>query len=476
MSIDQAIDLLAKFVHYDETHRLEKYQPYPFQTRFHNAIGLNTRYPATQKALMCGNKVGKTYCAAMETAMHLTGDYPDWYRGPRYRFATTVLSAGVTNDTVRDIMQKELFGDPEDPAKAGTGTIPIERIGKLTRKAGVPNAFDNVQVKHKSGSWSKCTFRAYEQGWEKFMGFGIHIGWLDEEPPEEVWSQCIRATFATKGFLYCTFTPEKGMTKVVHQFVHELKTGQALIRATWDDAPHMSGERREMFLQQIPAHQREMRVKGIPMMGSGMVYLVAYDDLFIDPVELPRHWPRICGVDFGIGHAFAAIWLAWDRDTDTVYLYDEYRTQDGKMPVHVARIKSNGDWIPVAWPHDGLNREKSSGKPLADLYRQEGALMLPQPFSNPPSPGVEEGKGGHSVEFGTDWLLNKMQMDQFKIFKTCKGVREEIGMYHRMNGLIVKANDDLMDAMRYAALSLRHARTPSVKARQVEMPAGAGNW
>jgi hypothetical protein len=266
------------------------------------------------------------------------------------------------------------------------------------------------------------------------------------------------------------------MTKVVHQFVHELKTGQALIRATWDDAPHMSGERREMFLQQIPAHQREMRVKGIPMMGSGMVYLVAYDDLFIDPVELPRHWPRICGVDFGIGHAFAAIWLAWDRDTDTVYLYDEYRTQDGKMPVHVARIKSNGDWIPVAWPHDGLNREKSSGKPLADLYRQEGALMLPQPFSNPPSPGVEEGKGGHSVEFGTDWLLNKMQMDQFKIFKTCKGVREEIGMYHRMNGLIVKANDDLMDAMRYAALSLRHARTPSVKARQVEMPAGAGNW
>jgi len=308
------------------------------------------------------------------------------------------------------------------------------------------------------------------------MGFRIDVGWGDEEPPEEVWSQMIRATLATKGYLYITFTPEKGVTKVVYQFMNDLQNGQALVRATWDDAEHMNDDRREMYLKQIPAHQREMREKGIPLMGSGLVYPVNHDALFIDPIELPKHWPRICGVDFGIDHAFAAVWLAWDRDTDTVYQYDEYKESGKSMADHVARIKNNGDYIPVVWPHDGLSREKSSGVPLADLYRKAGANMLPNPFSNPPGPGVEEGKGGNSVEFGVSYILNKMEGGTDKIFKTCVKTRAELGMYHRQNGLIVKQDDDLMSAKRYAELSLRFARTPSVRMRPQVIAAGAGNW
>ena len=36
--------------------------------------------------------------------------------------------------------------------------------------------------------------------------------------------------------------------------------------------------------------------------------------------------------------------------------------------------------------------------------------------------------------------------------------------------------DDLMDAMRYGALSIRHAQTPTLRLRRVEAPQGARNW
>ena len=39
---------------------------------------------------------------------------------------------------------------------------------------------------------------------------------------------------------------------------------------------------------------------------------------------LPAHWPRIIGLDFGYDHPAAAVWLAWDRDSDTVYVTDEF--------------------------------------------------------------------------------------------------------------------------------------------------------
>jgi phage terminase large subunit-like protein len=458
------------------THKLSHYQPYGFQMAFHNAVGYMTSIPASQRALMAGNKVGKTLCGGMEGAMHLTGLYPDWFRGRRFYHAINMLVGGYTNESVRDLCQAELFGDPTDDRKLGTGSIPIEKIGKVTRKAGVPNALDIVQVKHVSGAWSKCMMRAYEQGAKKHMGSRIHVGWLDEEPPEDIWAQYIRGTFSTKGILYITFTPEEGVTKVVHGFINELQKGQALIRATWDDAPHMNHEFREQMLAATPAYQREMRSKGIPLMGSGLVFQVPEEQISYEGVKLNEWWPRICAIDFGIDHAFAAVWIAWDRDTDTLYVYDCYKVSGEKMPVHVSKIKTNGEYIPVIWPHDGLQRQKDSGEPLAELYRKEGANMYHEQFSNPPAPGVEEGKGGNSVEYGIEEILHRMQTNRFKIDKGLKLLWDELRMYHRVDGKIVALNDDAMSAMRYAALSIRHAQTPLFKVKAKPVALGASNW
>ncbi len=472
----QLAELLTALDRRKQTHRLEYYKPYGYQLAFHNALGFKTDKPASQRALMAGNQVGKTFAGAMEGAIHLTGRYPEWWKGYRFNRPINMLVGGLTNESVRDICQKELFGDPTDDRQLGYGSIPIDAIGKTTRKAGVPNALDTAQVRHVSGLWSKVSFRAYEQGAKKHMGSRIDLGWLDEEPPEDIWSQYIRGTLSTRGILYITFTPEEGVTKVVYGFINEIKQGQALIRATWDDAPHMNHDRREQLLMAIPPHQREMREKGVPLMGSGLVYAVPESEITCDSIEIPNHWPKIVAVDFGIDHGFAAVWIAWDRDRDIAYVIDAYKASGEKVSEHVSQLNRRGNWIPVIWPHDGLNREKSSGEPLAESYRKEGANMWHEPFSNPPAPGTDEGKGGNSVEYGIEHILHRMQTKRFKVFKNLTGILDEARMYHREDGKIVKQFDDLMDAMRYSCLSLRHATTPTFKLRKVEPPRGASNW
>jgi hypothetical protein len=74
----------------------------------------------------------------MEVAMHLTGIYPAWYRGIRYRIPVDWIVAGNTNEVTRDICQNELLGDPKDEKKIGTGAIPLHLIREENTKARRP--------------------------------------------------------------------------------------------------------------------------------------------------------------------------------------------------------------------------------------------------------------------------------------------------------------------------------------------------
>lgn len=474
----RALELIKAQERYRETHRLEYYTPYPWQQRYHNAEGYKTQTPAVEKAAITANQVGKTASAGYETAMHLTGLYPEWYTGIRFKIPVDWTVAGNTNEVTRDICQNELFGDPKDDKKLGTGTVPLHLIGPRTRKPGVPNAFETVQVKHVSGRWSAVTFKCYEQGPKKFMGLRSNGGWLDEEPPEEILSQVRRSVFAKNpSLILLTFTPEEGVTKVVHQLMDSPQKGQAVVTATWDDAPHMTPEMRELKLATIPEHEKELRSKGTPFAGSGLIFPVTDEKILVDPIEIPNHWTQLIGIDFGWDHPFAAARIAHDRDNDCVYLINEYHESKATPPIHCAAIKPWGEWIPVEWPADGLQTEKGSGKTLAQQYRNQGLYMLPHHFTNPPEPGKDEGTGGIGVEPGLIEMLTRMQTGRFKVFKTCQRFLTEKRAYHRdKNNLVVKINDDVISATRYATMSLRHARIRPVKRAKVAVVSGMSNW
>ena len=458
---DLLLDLLQVQRARERYNRINFYDPYPYQLKFHL-----TGQDCNQRLLMAANRIGKSYCGSAELSYHLTGLYPDWWEGKVFKQPIVAWAGGVSNETTRDIVQFELLGSPDDPDAFGSGTIPKDYIVKTERKPGVPNAKSVALVKHVSGGNSSLHFKAYEMGVEKWQGRSVDCIWLDEEPPRDIYSQAVTRTLDRKGMVYMTFTPEAGMTETVASFMNRLQPGQALVNATWDDAAekivsmrgnggHLNETVMEQILSSYSPHEREMRRYGRPSIGSGLVFPVMEEKIMIDPIILEDHWPRICGIDFGFDHPTALVWLAFDRDEDIYYVYDCYRQSKSPPAVHAAQIKTRPSYIPISWPHDG-NRRDSMGNPgLADQYRNLGCNMLHSHFENPPALG--QNKGGNSVEEGIMSMLQRMEDDKFKVFSTLSDWWEEFRMYHRKGGKIVPFRDDLMSATRYAAMATRFA-------------------
>ena len=471
------MDLAEAFAQITTTNKSIFYKPYKYQLAFHGARDQRGEL-AEQKALMAANQVGKTFSAAMETSYHATGRYPDWWNGKVFDYPVEIIVGSNTNDTCRDICQKELLGDPDDPDSIGTGTIPKECIGKTERKPGVVNGVSNVLVRHECGGNSKIIFRAYEQGAKKWFGHRYDVGWLDEEPPEDIWVQVIRSTFSKKdALLYLTFTPEEGITQVVYTFLNDIQPGQALVRATWNDADHMTPELQEIRLKGIPPRQRKMRTEGEPNMGSGLIFPYQDEEICIDPFPIPNYWPRVCAIDFGIDHPFAAVWVAWNRDTDEKFLYDTYREAGAIAPVHASAIKRRGSWIPVVWPHDGGVRDKGTGKSLIRQYQDEGLNTLKTHFTNPPAMGQKDGTGNISVEAGLSAMCTGFETGTFKVFSNLSEWLDEKSLYHRdQHGRRVDLRDDLISASRYAYQSIRHATTEPMRQPNQIRRQGLRNW
>lgn len=429
---------------------LEMYKPYDKQIEFHNNSN-------RERLFLAGNQLGKTVSGAAEVAYHLTGLYPDWWKGRRFKGVTKGWCAGESGESTRDNPQRLLMGEI---GELGMGMIPKELLGNISMARGVSNLMDHVLVKHVSGGWSHLFFKSYGKGREKWQGATLDWLWFDEEPPFEVYSEGMTRTNTKLGPVFVTFTPLKGVSDVVHRYLNEESANRGVITMTIDDVGHYTADEKEQIISTYPEHEREARSKGLPMMGSGKVFTVTEESITAD-VQIQPWWFRICGIDFGSDHPFSAVWLAWDKDTDIVYVYDTYKERRATPVIHSAAIKARGD-LPIAWPLDGLQVEKGSGRALKKLYQDQGLNML----SKPARYGDQR---GNFVEPGIADLMDRMMTGRFKVASGLKDWWEEFRMYHRKDGKVVKVRDDLLDATRYGLMSLRYATQHSVQERKRDM-------
>lgn len=177
----------------------------------------------TERCMIAANRVGKTWgVGGYESTLHLTGNYPDWWEGKRFDHPISGWAAGDTTQTTRDIIQFALTGVGGEGAggELGTGLIPGDLIvGTPTAARGISGAFDTMRVKHASGGVSTLGFKSYDQGRKKFQGTAKELIWLDEEPPMDVYTECLTRTMTVNGLVLCTFTPLEGATEVVLMYV-----------------------------------------------------------------------------------------------------------------------------------------------------------------------------------------------------------------------------------------------------------------
>ena len=250
-----------------------------------------------------------------------------------------------------------------------------------------------------------------------------------------------------------------------------------LVMAGWNDVPHISEQTKRELLEATPPHLRDARSRGIPVLGSGRIFPIDETLITVEPFVIPDHWPRIAGMDIGWDHPTAVVWLAWDRDADVLYLYDSFRLSE-KTPRDLApMIKQRGDWIPVAWPHDGLQHEKGSGLQIAEQYKSLGVSMLHEMATFEETSAIGETQVSRvSVEAGLFEMLQRMQSGRWKVFSTQHDWFQEFRIFHRKDGKVVKLLDDAISASRYAMMMRRYAITPPDPSRLQITRSGSSDW
>lgn len=211
-----------------------------------------------------------------------------------------------------------------------------------------------------------------------------------------------------------------------------------VVMADWDDVPHLSESEKIELLASIPPHQRDARTKGVPQLGSGAIYPVPETDILVEDFDIPEHYARGYGMDVG-WNCTAVVWLAHDRETGVRYIYALHKRGEAEPSVHADAVRSRGIWIPGRIDPASRGRSQRDGTVLIDDYVDQGLFLDIAP---------------NAVEAGLLEVWRLLSTGQLKVFQSCTAWLEEFRLYRRDNkGRVVKQNDHLMDATRYAVVS-----------------------
>lgn len=431
---------------------LALYAPYPKQIEFH-AYGRTI----AQRLFQAPNQSGKTVAGSFEIAAHATGQYPDWWPGRTWDRATKGWVAGESTTSVRDTSMALLLGTAlpfSMPDQVGTGSIPRDAIVKLVPGRGGGELVDTAIVKHKNGGLSSIQSKTYEMDRGKWQGSTLDYIWMDEEPPEGIYVEALARITATHGFVFTTFTPLLGMSKVVSLFYTDASADRRVIKMGVDDIGHFTPELIETLKSRYPAYQHKARLYGDIAQGEGAVWQFGEELIKCPRQTIPKEWYLIVGMDFGINseHPQAHAWLAWDKDRDIIYVYDTYKMPNALMDIHAAVLRSRGQDIPVAWPQDGWERDKKTGEALSSDYRKppHSVNMLHEHATWP--------EGGLSHEAFVLDIESRANTGRFKVFDDQELFFEEFRGYHRKDGLIVKRRDDVISAVKTGVMMRRFAK------------------
>lgn len=225
-----------------------------------------------------------------------------------------------------------------------------------------------------------------------------------------------------------------GWTTVAGAQVPEVNSSKFFVSAGWRDVPHLDAETQKELLENTPPHLRKARSEGTPSLGSGAIYPIEQEQFTCAPFAIPRHFAKAYGLDVGWNKT-AAIFGAWDREDDILYIYSEHYRGHAEPSVHAASIKARGEWIKGTIDPAAKGRSQRDGKQLLADYVDLGLNLV---------------EADNGVEAGILHVWERMASGRLKVFTSCQNLLAEHRLYRRdEKGAIVKKFDHAMDALRY---------------------------
>src|SRR6516225_9506569 len=166
------------------------YQPHPKQLDFHESS-------ARGRLFIGGNRSGKTVGGGTEAVWRSLGNHPFLPVTPSPTYGRIVAVDFLYG--VEKIVRPEIARwMPSSEIKGGSWE---SGYSKQERTLYLENG-------------SMIEFMSYDQELEKFAGTSRDWTWFDEEPPEDIFTECKLRLVDTAGYWWITMTPIEGMTWV----------------------------------------------------------------------------------------------------------------------------------------------------------------------------------------------------------------------------------------------------------------------
>lgn len=278
------------------------YRPHPDQILFHKS-------PAAIRAVMGGNRVGKTHMGANEVIWIARGIHP-YIQAP-------IPNRGRIGVTDFKVHKNVIWPKLE-------AWLPWEEVAEIQK--GMAGVIQGVRLKN--GSF--FDIMSYEQLPMKWESVELDYAWFDEPPPYEIWRATRARIIDRDGRIWFTLTPLE--EPWIHEEIWE-QCGKNPrywgIVSDMRNNPYLSRKAVQEFIKEVSKEDYEARVRGQFRHLTGRV-LKDFTDQYPyvmseEQADIKPFWPRLFVLDPHEKTPWACEWYALDEENDTVYRYDEYR-------------------------------------------------------------------------------------------------------------------------------------------------------
>jgi len=279
IDIEQAKIILASAIEEKKRRMKENgisyYRPQRIEDGYNDQEGF---HKSTKRIRACfgGNRSGKTVPGACESVWYATGTHP--YKNiPTPNFGR-VCCTDFTNGIEKVILPEIKKWMPKNM---------IAHYSVESRTMTLKNE-------------STIEFMSYDQDVEKFESASRHWIWFDEEPPENIFKACRMRIIDTKGDIWFTLTPLKGMSWIYSQIYEQANIDPNIAVWIFDTLknPYIDEEEVEQIKRGLSDEEIEARIGGKFVQMSGLIYKEYNQDIHnIDRFTIPEHWPKICAID-----------------------------------------------------------------------------------------------------------------------------------------------------------------------------------
>jgi len=266
-----------------------------------------------------------------------------------------------------------------------------------------PKAFPGCKYKEVEKLWNfpsgaKIEFGFLERDADVYRYQGQAYSWIGFDeithlPTEFAWNYLASRLRTTDSeivpYMRCTANPGGiGATWVKKRYIDPCLPNESFegadgltrkfIPARLQDNPFLAHDGRyEKMLQALPPTQRQQLLDGNWDVAEGAAFTEFVPQLHvITPFEIPIHWERIKGIDYGYASESACIWGAVDPSDGTLIIYRELY-QKGLLGTELASLITNmevGDPFAVQGVLDTAcwSRTGTTGPTIGETLQRAG--------------------------------------------------------------------------------------------------------